>query len=232
MKRSLSERINRLVVEALVITSSILLAFALDAWWDSRKDYLEETALLASLTVEFNSVQAELTRARAVHSSRLGATEALLNMIDEGAPHPDPAALWTLMVEAHTSTTFDPPNGELTSAVASGALNLIQDGALRALIAAWPGWVADHQRTEANARTYIFEVLMPWLAQKNAFPPLAGPYHNGWAVRSNQILDDPAYRGHLWFLHKQSMTILTENDSVAAEVNDVLALLQGLTARR
>ena len=70
MTQSLSKRINRLVVEALVITSSILLAFALDAWWDSHKDYMEETALLASLTVEFKSVEVELTRARMVHFSR------------------------------------------------------------------------------------------------------------------------------------------------------------------
>ena len=59
-----------MVVELLVITTSIVLAFALDAWWDARGDRVDERKLLVALHEEFEAVKAELLAARRTHSSR------------------------------------------------------------------------------------------------------------------------------------------------------------------
>ena len=44
---------KRLSAEAAAIVGSILIAFAIDAWWEEQKDRELEQELLASLIVEF-----------------------------------------------------------------------------------------------------------------------------------------------------------------------------------
>ena len=45
---------KRLVLEATAIVASILLAFAIDAWWDDRQDRKEESAVLKRLLVDLD----------------------------------------------------------------------------------------------------------------------------------------------------------------------------------
>ena len=47
------KRVTDLTVEGMVIVVSILLAFALEAWWDARGQRQEETQILENLQVEF-----------------------------------------------------------------------------------------------------------------------------------------------------------------------------------
>lgn len=46
---------KRLSVEAAAIVASILLAFAIDAWWDHRNDLISEVEILHSLQDEFTA---------------------------------------------------------------------------------------------------------------------------------------------------------------------------------
>jgi hypothetical protein len=45
---------RRLAVEGLVIVASILMAFALQAWWDDRQDAETEYEILVALQSELN----------------------------------------------------------------------------------------------------------------------------------------------------------------------------------
>ena len=44
---------KRIVVEAAAIVGSILLAFAIDAWWDDRQDRAAEQRIFVGLKSEF-----------------------------------------------------------------------------------------------------------------------------------------------------------------------------------
>jgi len=46
---------NRLLLEGVVIVASILLAFAIDAWWDERQDRQAEGNQLLSIAAELES---------------------------------------------------------------------------------------------------------------------------------------------------------------------------------
>ena len=46
---------NRLLVEGVVIVASILLAFAIDAWWDKRQELQDEERQLLSIVAELDS---------------------------------------------------------------------------------------------------------------------------------------------------------------------------------
>ncbi len=53
---------RRVFVEGTVIVVSILLAFAIDAWWDGRKDRAAERQLLASIERDLLDSRSELLR--------------------------------------------------------------------------------------------------------------------------------------------------------------------------
>jgi hypothetical protein len=55
------------LVEGVVIVASILLAFALDAWWDSRGQRREEIQVLENLRSDFQLAGPQLDRYLIVH---------------------------------------------------------------------------------------------------------------------------------------------------------------------
>jgi len=218
-----NRRLARLLSEGLVITLSILLAFALDAWWDRREDSLKEQELLAALAAEFSGVEAELLRAREVHEARGAAATELVNLIDADDRLPDADSLWALLAATQRATTIDPPNGVLVEAISSGTLSLVRDGALRALLSGWEGRIADHEKSEQNHRGYIYESLIPWRAENGVFPPIAGPTAE-WRSRVDALVRQPVHRGHLWQLASIGR-LLAESDRLIGESRSIQQLL-------
>ncbi len=51
---------KRLAVEAVAIVGSILLAFAIDAWWEDVKDARQQAKLVTALQVDFETTKARL----------------------------------------------------------------------------------------------------------------------------------------------------------------------------
>ena len=62
--------------EMVVVVTSILIAFGLDAWWDSMIERCQELVLLSSLLTEFRSNEAPLAL-RINNHERLAATSRL-----------------------------------------------------------------------------------------------------------------------------------------------------------
>jgi len=61
---------NKLAVEAIVIVGSILLAFAIDAWWSERNETDQVNAVLAVLKLDLESSQRRLETIRSSHDGR------------------------------------------------------------------------------------------------------------------------------------------------------------------
>jgi hypothetical protein len=131
----------RILVEAVVIVVSILLAFALDAWWDAKKEQDDLTEMLVLLDSELRR-NSELLRAsieahRAIES---GLAETRASGTHRGAASP-----------LITAEVFDPVTGALDALMASGYLRQIEDLGLRALIASLSGRFGDLAEKEGRA---------------------------------------------------------------------------------
>ena len=95
-----SEKINwkRIGVEATAIVASILLAFAIDAWWDNRKESVSQVAQLQSLVRELDDAQGHLTSQKQSLENALAGTVRILELMgpeagaDEGQAFPDALA--------------------------------------------------------------------------------------------------------------------------------------------
>ncbi len=141
---SRSNRWLKLFTEATAIILSILSAFAIDAWWEGRKDLAEEVELLRGLAAEFadNAILIEETLER----SELGRADLQRLM------GPDPEYIEGGLAEHSFAAVYEPlirtwtvalTTGFLEATINSGKLALIRDLELRAALGRFQGRQTD-----------------------------------------------------------------------------------------
>ena len=140
--------------EMVVVVTSILIAFGLDAWWDSTIERRREQDLLNSLLVEFRSNEAQLAL-RISNHQRLATNAAALVAALAGSGASQATVPDSLLLSLFVSPTFDPTLGALEEAQSSGRTGLIRSTDLRALLGGWPGSLRDAQEEERLAQELV-----------------------------------------------------------------------------
>ena len=161
---------QRLALEGLVIVGSILLAFALDAWWEARAQAEQTDELVAALIEEFDETAAAFERTELRNSQVIAAADTLLDLIRGASAEVrvDPGILASLVLYP----TTDPPRGTVDAVLSSGNLSLIPSQGLRSLLAGWPAALADIGEEEADARSFVHDQLIPHLGQATQLGPV------------------------------------------------------------
>ena len=150
-----SRSARRLVAEGIAIVLSILLAFAIDAWWDGLQEGRRETELLGSLLTEFEANRRVLPGRIVQHGQTVSAATRIVASLraaerGEFVTVADSSIMWSIV-----STSFDPAQGTLDALLQSGDLNLITNDPLRAMLAAWPSQVEDARESEVMLRNQL-----------------------------------------------------------------------------
>ena len=149
--------------DVAILVTGILLAFALDAWWDDQQDIRRETEILRALSREFRDLQAELDRQAELREHLLHTNLSTLLLLQReqfgrSIVIPDTIAQWLAI-----SLTLDLPQSSLQGVISSGRIDLIRDRELRSMLAAWPALVRDAQEELAQDRLIVYERLIPLL---------------------------------------------------------------------
>ncbi len=155
---------KRLSVEGAAIVMSILLAFAIDAWWDNRHERIEERRILESLKAEFLSNAELIPSFIEGHRRSAEYTWALLDAMKAAEPGSTiryPAAKFQVL--GHSST--DPQRGALDAILQSGELRYVTNPAIRERLAAWPRLVVDATENEDLLRNLWDPKLIEALAK-------------------------------------------------------------------
>ena len=97
-----SRRLLSLTTEAIVIVFSILLAFAIDAYWDERQDRAREAQLVGQLERELELYLGLLDQARGMMDRSTDNIDELLNIIHTGKDYePDEVGIRVLQLQQH-----------------------------------------------------------------------------------------------------------------------------------
>ena len=167
-----SEKIpwKRLTVEAAAIVGSILLAFAIDAWWSARQLDQEEQQTLRQLQAEFQTNAALLAERRGRHEVFFEACETILSLT---GPEGEDLLIYLEDVRSAIDTitrwwTYDPQMGVLAGLTQSGGLRIISSDQLRNALASWPSKVQDLVEDEIHAQEFTAGLLEPYLNENLA----------------------------------------------------------------
>ena len=149
--------------QALAIVASILVAFAIDAWWEERQEERWQTEQLVSLRDEFVTNREELIdvvrRDRDIGDNLQALLDALKandigDVVRVDARHVAALTGWR---------TSDVASGALDALLASGRLGEFEPPELRQRLAEWPSAVLNFQEDEILTRDFLPNVLVPAL---------------------------------------------------------------------
>ncbi len=122
---------KRLTIEAAAIVASILLAFAIDAWWDERQERAEEREVLESLHVEFEANRDAAATVILFHDRVVQSVVELMELSEEEILALQANAVVDFLSSLGNPRTFDAVRGSVDALISSGKLGILKDRELR-----------------------------------------------------------------------------------------------------
>ena len=157
----------RILAEGTAIIVSILLAFWIQAWWESQGDAKQEQALLAALAEDFTQADELVSEVRSMHIMTARAGEQLITLGEKGnVPEAEQNGV-DLLISAHFARAkFDPPMGTVESVLGSGRIDLLTSQELIAELTKWSSVVTQLHNLEIEARNHFYDRIYPYLAPR------------------------------------------------------------------
>jgi hypothetical protein len=164
---------RRILVEGVAIVASILLAFAIDAWWQEHVENQRQREVLVALLDDFETSKGHIREWRefhlAVQESNTKLLKAAVSSDSLFTDHEIDRLLGDLGwwdIRSHITT------GALNSVVFGGELSIIKDDALRQLIADWPSQIENLSSTQKQDYDFFLNVWMPFLRANGYLPQI------------------------------------------------------------
>ena len=155
---------KRLSVEAVAIVASILLAFAIDAWWQEKIEESRERELLIALLDDFSKSKSSIEEGRQFHLSVQQTNRKLLESIVSPVMSLSNLQIDQLLADL---TWWDSQprffTGALNSLVYGGELSVIKDDELRQMLADWPSEIQRAEALRSQDYDFFLNVMMPYL---------------------------------------------------------------------
>lgn len=214
----------RVFVEGATIVGSILLAFALDAWWDNRNRVDELRDQLEVVAREVESARDALQRALDAHNMNAHLAEHLTSALGRVGEGSEVMVSDTLVGPLLPQVTADVTTGSLDAFIAAGGLDLIEDADIRRHVLDWPTRIQDLLDDEIYLRNFAAADLASYLranfaianAELRSIPWLMGRFGVGPRV-------DPALLGTVTLRREQQLINL-----LAARESGERGMLNGL----
>ena len=162
---------KRLSVNAAAIVASILLAFAIDAWWQERLEREDESEQLVGLHDEFVVNFERLDRYLIAISGGQHAAQEVFRFTQAAQNNAQtsvdlPSLLLLRMTDA---PTFEAHTPVLDGLISSGRHVLFEDGHVIASLATWESSLRNYSELAIRTRQNIDLHLIPALANRGDF---------------------------------------------------------------
>ena len=236
----------RVFAEGAIIVVSILLAFAIDAGWESRQEAVWRREALADLRREAESNRAAVLEFISLYEAGIEASERAYadSLSLRGLPADSLARIFATSVFV---PTFDPDDAVLSSLVRSGQIDRIENHELRSAISRWLDRAEDlvENRRDSEVTRDELQVILRQRRLGAEFDRLFAPVGAGAAdqlgllegVRRaaaaglspglQDLLHDPEFHELLAHRVMWSRVMISELDQFRAAVEATLALLDG-----
>ena len=157
---------KRISVEAAAIVASILLAFAIDAWWAEIQEREFERETLVSLLEEFQDHSDELTGTRRGHSAMFSSVDELITYVKTGVNPSDQYSIDRLMSFLTVPWTTDFGSGVRDALISSGRLEVISDKVLRYEVAEWSSVLDELKDDQQHGVSLVFNHVIPYMTRE------------------------------------------------------------------
>ena len=231
---------KRIVVEAAAIVGSILLAFAIDAWWDDRQDRAEEQRIFVGLKSE---IEENLRLIEIELSYRNAVVDSILKLYEASATPPslEPDVLDGLIGDLTWWQNIKYSRGAIDGLLQSGGLSLVENEDLRRDLASMPSRYDDTAASELYDQDTTNNFIIPFLSTHASLGQIANTMKKGrpgtgqtmtlplYPVAERQdhtgLLRDPEFLGLLIREHWNHSDALSAYESLKAALENSIRLL-------
>ncbi len=165
--------------EAVAIILSILIAFAIDAGWDTWQERKEEAELLLALRAEYEVNLEAVQQTLEGHRSHIADVRAVSGLRDTDWDTLSVNRASQLVLSLANPWTFDPSLGTTETLISSGWIGLLRDRELATMLTTFVNFTEDAQEDADYVRSGAEFV---WQEEYR----LGGPWFNGDIERSTQ----------------------------------------------
>jgi hypothetical protein len=206
---------KRISAEAVAIVGSILMAFAIDAWWDDRVDEKVAREYVAQLLVETRENLRGLEELVAYHEEVISKSAELIRLVGDGGPGGPHDRVRELVLEIQYFDTYQVATSALDNIIGAGGLGHLQDPQLQLAISKYSQAAQYHNSLQeeladlvVNDFTVFFAERIPYLAIGFADRALSVS-----APESAFTFDATVFVGSLQFENMMVRRIVAEDDA-------------------
>lgn len=144
--------LRRYAWETFAVLSGILIAFGLDAWWETVRERQELLESLRAVRSEFSDSRAQLDSVMAINVAAIAGTDTFFVMTPGDVAGLDQVTGVRRLRALLRADTFDPAASAMEAVVSANVLERIDELQLRSALSAWSGAVADLREEQEELR--------------------------------------------------------------------------------
>jgi hypothetical protein len=225
----------RVAIEGVVIVGSILLAFAIDAWWDGLGQREAERVALAGLEADFSAYVERLAEIRQSNERRIDAAGRLTDASGAGHSSPSDAEFRADLARVVMYSSINLQPGTLGSLIETNQLSWISDAELRSKLVDWN----QNQRRAEDQNGYMVEQSreldvflkrrypMDGILRLAQDPDLdVSEAMSRFPVSGSSLLADLEFANHVAFASDASVLVMNRVGILEDLAAEILLLLQ------
>jgi len=223
------------VGEVCLIIIGILVALAVDAWWDRRQDAATEQAYLQQLLLDVDANDQAIRDVLNRHSAAVDAATRLATSFDAPGSLPSCEVMADMLLSALTWQPLELRTGTYSALLATGDIRLIRDSDLRAAVIRYAGVVDTVTRAVSQTEGEAWTTAQPFRRRVEFFwrslEPRATSAPPLWAgcnfqpLRHDAEIREALFSTHL--LHSNRIEAMKDlagaNDALRARLRPVVA---------
>ena len=164
---------KKYVYESLVIIGSILIAFAIDAWWSNRSNLKQKEALLVNLKQDFGESKEQLDELKFNHYRIEKNLETLLLWSEiETLPEENIIRFDSVLGAIWWRQVYDPQMGTLESIINTGRFDIIGNNELLSQLTKWVTLIKNLNEVETSKVEHFYTFIYPYLSSRTSLKNL------------------------------------------------------------
>jgi len=229
---------KKVSVEATAIVASILLAFAIDAWWADVQERKFEAEVLVALLAEFQDHREELASSRLAYVDMTNAVNGLISYTRTGEHSSDQYSIDEQVSLLTIPWTTDFGSGVRDALISAGQIGTISDKALRYEIAEWSSVLDELKDDEQHGVSLVFDLVIPYMTREGVpyaeieYSKQDAPISNRSrsleddAETSNRVFKDPEFLSILEVRRNFLGHTIVEIDNLIAATDSIIVKIE------
>jgi hypothetical protein len=169
-----------LFLQAASVVASILLAFAIDAWWGNRRENEQKNTMLRAIREELTSYSDRLDGERVYREASRSSARVLLGAIASGHYDDAEKTLDHRLADLTWFSTMPDTSRPLEALILGGGLDAVESQQLRTALIDYPYSLAQMHGVSSQDIATFTEVVVPFLSRNASLPQISNvSYEHG-----------------------------------------------------